>query len=207
MKILAYDTSSDVLSVALFEGCKMIEDFHATLFTRHSSVLVPTIEKLMRKCRWKAEAIGCIAVGLGPGSFTGLRVGITTAKVLSFVTGAKLVGVPSLEIIACQAETSSENIAVMLDARKGKVYAALYKKNKEGLPRVIQKPVLTEAADFLKKIRGPVVFLKEKCYPKASDLGKIAFEHFRQKKFIDPFQCEPLYLHPKDCNVIMKKRA
>ena len=129
MKILAYDTSSERLSVALFQDEKKIAEYNSPLFTRHSSVLAPTIERLLKKFRWGVERLACIAEGLGPGSFTGLRVGITTAKILSYVTGARLVGVPSLEIIAAQTKISQGKVAVMLDAKKEKVYAAIYKKN------------------------------------------------------------------------------
>ena len=91
-------------------------------------------------------------------SGSGLRprereVQVATAKVLSYVTGAKLVGVSSLEIIAAQAKTTRGNIVVLVDARKGKVYAGCYRKNTQGTLQVIRAPALTDAASFMRKIR------------------------------------------------------
>ena len=207
MKMLAYDTSSDVLSVALFEGPRRLAGFNSPLFTRHSSALVPAIDRLLRKARVKPKELNCIAVGLGPGSFTGLRVWVTTAKVLSYVTGAKLVGVSSLEIIAAQAKTTRGNIVVLVDARKGKVYAGCYRKNTQGTLQVIRAPALTDAASFMRKIGKPAVVLKDNVFPKASDLGPLARQRIKQRRFIDPFKCRPLYLYPKDCSVIRKREA
>lgn len=206
MKILAYDSSSDVLNAALFEGSKKLAESTSPLFTRHSSVLAPTLEKLLKKQGWKMEKVECIAVGLGPGSFTGLRVGLTTAKIIAYATGARLVGVPSLEILAVGAKASSGRIAVMLDAKKERVYAAIYKKNASGSLQIIQAPILTDAKSFLKKAGESAIIIGGDVFPKASDLAAIALERIQQKKFNDPFKLEPLYLHPRDCNVTKNKR-
>ena len=131
MKLLAYDTSSDLLSVALFDGKKQLAVFRSPLFTRHSSVLVPSIETLLLKAQVKVKQLDYIAMGLGPGSFTGLRVGVTAGKFLSYVTGAKIIGISSLEILAAGTKTADKEIVVMRDAKKGMVYAAIYKKDKQ----------------------------------------------------------------------------
>ncbi len=205
MKILAYDTSSDVLSAALFDGPKRLAQSGTPLFTRHSDGLVPAIEKLLKKAHCNLNALECIAVGLGPGSFTGLRVGITTAKFLSYATGAKLVGVPSLEVIACQAKSSGKNVAVMRDAKKGKVYAAIYRIDPAGVPRTVSKPQLTQEKDFLERLRTPYVLIEKDVFPNATDLARIARGLIRQKKYEDPRRLVPLYLHPRDCNVTQQK--
>ena len=132
-------------------------------------------------------------------------MGVTTAKVLCYASGAKLVGVSSLEIRALQAKTTREQIVVMLDARKGNVYAAVYKKNERNLPQVVRKPVLMGQAVFLKNVSASAVFIREDVYPSAADLAHIALDRLRQNKFLDPFEAEPSYLHPKDCNVIIKR--
>lgn len=203
MKLLAYDSSSEVLSVALFDGPKKLAEFRSPLFTRHSDILVPVIDRLLRRCRWKAGMLEYIAVGLGPGSFTGLRVGVTTAKFLSFATGAKLIGIPSLQVIAAQAETSKKDIVVTLDAKKGKIYAAVYKKDKSGVPEAIHGPMLTDEGVFMRNRKRPAVFLTPGDFPKATDLARIALEFIRRRKFSEARGLEPLYLHPKDCNVIL----
>ena len=229
MRILAYDTSSEILSIALFEGAVMAGEVESQLFTRHSAILAPSLDVILKSHRWRLKDIDVIAVGLGPGSFTGLRVGITTAKLLAWATGKKLVGVPSLEAIAYGAASSWQgDIAVMLDAKKEKLYAALYR-NQEGSLRTVQRPVLTSAVHFLKRIKKPTCFVgdgvamhrdkvlklsgksgkieevKEQGYPKAKNIVRAALPLIRAKQFTDPHDLEPLYLHPRDCNVSAPK--
>ena len=202
MNILAYDTSGDVLAAALVKDGQVIVDvgegFKPNPAARHSSVLVPTLEKLMRKARWKPEHIDAIAVGTGPGSFTGIRIGVVTAKMLAFAWGKKVVGVSSLEAIARSSEAGGR-VAVMLDARRGNVYAALYEK-KAGTVKPIIAPLLTRADDFFKKARPDFVV------DSAAGLraGAVA-EAARGRRAVSPDKIEPLYLHPKDCNVTVKR--
>ncbi len=227
MKLLSYDTSSDVLSVSIHEGATLVAELNDASLGRHSNSLAPSLERLLKERRMVLKDIHCLAIGLGPGSFTGLRVGITTAKMLAYASGMKIVGVPSLETIARGVSKWEGPIAVLLDARKGKVYAALYEKNEETF-KVIDAPRLIKIEDFLKKIKKPAYFTggavpiyREKLeqglkshfhweepsqtlFPKARDMAEAAFRFIRQKKFIDPFKLEPLYLHPRDCNVMVR---
>lgn len=196
MKILAYDSSSDILSAALYEGRKKLGEFSSDTGAKHSSVLVPMIEKLLRKCRVKLSEIDVFAVGLGPGSFTGLRVGIATAKILGYVLKKKIVGVSSLEAIARDAlEGKNASIAVALDARKSKVYGAIYERRGQKF-KVVVKPALFDAKKF------PGISAN----PKASRIAEGALDLIHRKKFINPFRLEPHYLHPRDCNVTLKHK-
>ena len=220
MKILAYDSSSEHLSIALYEDEKKISEFSSHAGARHSDILVPMIEKLLKKSGVKLSDIGVFAVDIGPGSFTGLRVGIVTAKVLGYVLKKKIVGVCSLEAIAREAlGARNGHAAVALDARKSKVYGAVYERRKEKF-RVIVKPALFDAKKFG---NHPMTLLAKRdalwraetkpneepvssSIPKASRIAEGAFPLIRQKKFIDPFFLKPLYLHPKDCNVTPPKK-
>ena len=206
MKILAYDSSSEVLSVALYDGQTKIGGLDSPLFTRHSATLAPSLDILLKAHRVSLGDIEVIAVGLGPGSFTGLRVGITTAKVLAYALKKRIVGVSSLEVIAWGCEPEQEgDVAVILDAKKGKVYAALYRREDQRM-KAVQKPALTERSAFLSRIKRPCRILddKEALLPKADNVAKAAVNLIREKKFIDPHKLEPLYLHPRTCNVIRK---
>ncbi|OIO38428.1 MAG: tRNA (adenosine(37)-N6)-threonylcarbamoyltransferase complex dimerization subunit type 1 TsaB [Candidatus Omnitrophica bacterium CG1_02_46_14] len=225
MKLLAYDTSSDVLSVAIYDGPNKIAELQSASFTRHSSILVPVLEKLLKDHRLELSKLNVLAVGLGPGSFTGLRVGITTAKVLSYVCQLKLVGVPSLETIAWKARNFEGEIAVILDAKKDKLYAGVYrfKKNKfEALhsPRLVKFEALVKnnktprlfLGDGVKIYRDQILQAKgcqildtsENAMPEASQLAERALDLVKMKKWINPFSLEPLYLHPRDCNVTVR---
>jgi tRNA threonylcarbamoyladenosine biosynthesis protein TsaB len=200
MRILAYDTSSPVLSIALFEGNKIIGGFESALFSRHSSTLAPSIDMTLRSCRRKIGDIDVLAVGLGPGSFTGLRVGLVTAKTLAYSLNKKIVSFSSLEIIARGVSAKEgENIAVLLDAKRQKVYAALFKRVGTDV-KVIEKPALVEAEAWLGGIKKPFILSRDAA-PKASDMLRPAMDLIARKQFTDPFKLEPLYLYPKDCNV------
>lgn len=204
--MLAFDTSSPTLSVALFDGFKIVRESEAPLFAQHSVALAPAVDRLLKESRWKAEALDFICVGLGPGSFTGLRVGVTTAKVLAFASKAKLIAIPSLEILAAGAPAHIQRIAVARDAKKGNVYAALYKKNKKRFLKALYGPALTQRPRFEAKIKNALQ-ISESDYPKASDLARLALGYIQEKRFCDPFSCGPLYIHPKDCNVTKPRVA
>ncbi|MGH7198256.1 MAG: tRNA (adenosine(37)-N6)-threonylcarbamoyltransferase complex dimerization subunit type 1 TsaB [Candidatus Omnitrophota bacterium] len=208
MKILAYDSSSDVLSAALFDGEKLIGEMDSPLFTRHSSTLAPSLDMLFRAHRMEIADVDVIAVGLGPGSFTGLRVGVATAKVLAYAARKKLVGVSSLEALVLGLPAWSGKKAVALDAKKGKYYAAVFE-IKKGAPRLVQGPGLVTRERILRWKKQGIDVLENGSlgHPKASGVAKAAIELIRRKKFNDPFKIEPLYLHPRDCNVIMKGRT
>ena len=227
MNLLSYDTSSEMLSVSIHKGAALVAELNDASLGPHSNSLAPSIERLLKARQMRVEDIHYLAVGLGPGSFTGLRVGITTAKLLAYASGMKIVGVPSLEAIARGVSKWKGRIAVLLDARKGKVYAGLYEKNGR-MFKILEAPKLIPIEDFLRTIKKPTYFtggavsiyretltkhLKTRfheeapsrtSFPKAKDMAQSAFGLISQKRFLDPFKLEPLYLHPRDCNVMVR---
>ncbi len=205
MKILAYDSSSEVLSVGLFDGEALIGEMESALFTRHTSTLAPCIDMLLKSHRMEIADIDVIAVGLGPGSFTGLRVGLATAKVLAYAAKKKLVGVSSLEAIAAGLPAWRGKKAVALDAKRGRHYAAVFEMKNEKL-KMIGRPSLVTGERLLswKKKGMDVLQNGDLGHPKASGVVKAAMSLIRGKKFFDPFKIEPVYLHPRDCNVTRK---
>lgn len=204
MKILAYDTSGDKLTAALAENGRLLREEESVSSERHSSTLVPFLEKLLKKARWKPEDIDVLAVGIGPGSFTGIRVGVTTAKLLGLVWKTKLVGISSLEALARTGETSEGVLPVAIDARRGRIYAALYEKKAGRFSERIS-PMLTTPEEFFKRVGGPAAIL-ERPSVRASGIALAAFDRAVRKKFKTPDSLEPLYLHPKDCNVTLPKK-
>ena len=202
-KILAYDTSTDVLSIAVADGGKILTELKSDSFVRHSEALVPALEKILKSCRMRIADIDVIAVGLGPGSFTGLRVGVTVAKLLAYSLKKNLVGVSGFESLAEGAPITDGTIAMMMDARKSMLYAAVYQKKKKSV-RVVLKPRLMRAQDFLEKAKKADWLIGDTTFPKASQIASIAFQKSKKRQWADPFRLEPLYIHPRDCNATKK---
>src|SRR3989338_8626019 len=120
MKILAFDTSSSRLSAAIYDGARQLVLSESDEPVRHSETLAPVLQKILKQAHVSPAKIDCIVVGLGPGSFTGLRIAVTTAKVLAYALKAKLIGVSSLEAAARSFGRDGE-FAVMFDAKKSQV--------------------------------------------------------------------------------------
>ncbi|MCH7631813.1 MAG: tRNA (adenosine(37)-N6)-threonylcarbamoyltransferase complex dimerization subunit type 1 TsaB [Planctomycetes bacterium] len=128
--VLAFETSGAMGSVAL--GCAG-EILSAKTFSRpraHAAEFLPTIDDLCRRHGVEPHDVGCVYVSSGPGSFTGLRIAVTAARTIAFATGALVVGVPTLEVIAQNAAEASPQpteVAVLLDAKRGRFFAATFR--------------------------------------------------------------------------------
>ena len=127
MKVLAFDTSSKVLSVALLEEENRLAELTLTIKKNHSITLMPTIEFLMASINWKPTDLDRIVVAEGPGSYTGLRIAVATAKTLAQTLKIDLVGVSSLLALVPE---EIEGLAIpVMDARRNHVYAGFYQED------------------------------------------------------------------------------
>jgi len=151
MKILAIDTSTNYLTLAVMKDDKVIGRFHRKASMMHSSMLVPMIDKLLKKARLKIKDMDGFSIGIGPGSFTGLRIGVATVKGLAYSLNKPIMTVSSLDAIAQNAKRFKGIICPVLDARKNKVYACLYKSNGETVKR-ISKYLLLPADELMKEL-------------------------------------------------------
>jgi len=225
LKILGIDTSSKVLSIAVSENQDIIREESHLLDRKHSSLLVPKIEGLLKKCRVKIHKIDAFVVGLGPGSFTGLRIGVSTVKGFGIALKRQCIGVASIDAIACNPTAKQGLIVPVIDAKRSQVYSAIYAKKGD---QVIRKSgyLLIEIEKLMKKIKGEAVFLgdgvslyKEKIaefnnrvvfleerywYPKAGNLIKLGFNRVKAAKKPNLEKLVPLYLYPEDCQVVKK---
>lgn len=125
MKRLAFDTSSQTLSVALTEDTTLLGKIDLNIKKNHSITLMPAIDFLMTNVGLAPSDLDSIAVAKGPGSYTGLRIAVTTAKTLASTLGIELIGVSSLAAIAANACVKGKVIA-LIDARRQNVYAGIY---------------------------------------------------------------------------------
>lgn len=125
--LLAFDTATPHVTVALHDGGSVIASFDSDEPMRHGEMLAPGIARVLSDARATAKDLSVIAVGVGPGPFTGLRVGLVTARTLAFVREIPVHGVCSLDILAASAiDAGLEEFAVATDARRKEVYLASY---------------------------------------------------------------------------------
>ncbi len=134
--MLAIDTSTDYLSLALMRDGKVIARFHRRSHMRHSTLLVPMIVKLLKNARTNLKNINCFCISVGPGSFTGLRIGVATVKGLAYALKKPVVTVPTLDAIAYNVKNFKGIVCPVLDARKNKIYACLYRSDGKNMKKI-----------------------------------------------------------------------
>ncbi|EQM55048.1 endopeptidase [Lactiplantibacillus plantarum EGD-AQ4] len=127
MKLLAIDTSNRPLSVAVLDDTQILATTTTNVGRNHSSTLLPIIEQAMAQAKVKPEELERVVVAAGPGSYTGLRIGVTTAKTLAFTLNKALVGVSSLAVLAGNVVMEGQLVAPLFDARRDNVFAGLYR--------------------------------------------------------------------------------
>ena len=146
MKVLAFDTSSKALSLAILEDKQILAETTINIKKNHSITLMPAIDFLMASLDWTPKDLDRIVVAEGPGSYTGLRIAVATAKTLAHTLNIELVGMSSLLALV---PTQQEGLVVpVMDARRNNVYAGFYEN---------AKPVMSEAhlsfAEVLEKVK------------------------------------------------------
>ncbi len=221
MKILALDTSTKFLCLALYEHGKLY-GYNLKAENRLSVLLGVTIKRALGAVGWRPEDIDYFAVGLGPGSFTGMRVGISAIKGLSWATKKAVVGVPTLDLLALNAASHSGYIAPMIDAKRNLIYAAIYRIKGAQLSRItgymlvapdaffkkiknntlaLGDAIALDKAGILRNTKGVTLLDADYWYPKPHNLIKLALEKIKQKKISDAFKIKPIYLYPKECQI------
>ncbi|MDD5155754.1 MAG: tRNA (adenosine(37)-N6)-threonylcarbamoyltransferase complex dimerization subunit type 1 TsaB [Candidatus Omnitrophica bacterium] len=225
MKIIGIDTSTKFLSIGAMDNHGLYE-YDVELNRMHSSLLAPGIKRVMDALGWRACAIDYFACGLGPGSFTGVRIGLAAIKGLGLALKKPLVGISSLDILARNAVSAYAGnyafVIPVLDAKRGLVYYSIYKKSGGSLERVA--PYALAALDELRRKikpdslllgdglslykeqllsskRGLKLLDKDHWYPAGRNIVILAREKIRKNKINDPFNIKPIYLYPKECQI------
>ncbi|MDP2912870.1 MAG: tRNA (adenosine(37)-N6)-threonylcarbamoyltransferase complex dimerization subunit type 1 TsaB [Candidatus Omnitrophota bacterium] len=219
MNLLAIDTSTDYMSLAVLKNGMAASRFHKKCPMRHSSMLLPMIDKMLGKAGIKIKDIDCFCISIGPGSFTGLRIGSATVKGLAYALKKPIVAIPTLDVIAENARPFKGIICPVIDARKSKVYACLYKSDGRSVTR-LSKYLLIPPEELLKKtgkydkiiflgdavhminnFRGQIRCRKSGWHPKAEVAAGLGMEYIKNKKFTRPEDLEPLYLYSRKCDI------
>ena len=158
MKILALDTATQSCSVAIVDDGSLLAELTRANSKTHSRQLMNLINTVCRIADLKAEDLDGFAVTIGPGSFTGLRIGISTVKGLAFSLGKPVVGVSSLDALAWQCAQSAYLICPLLDARKKEVYTCRYRFNHNELKKAGTEKVASPV-EAMRGIREPSIFV------------------------------------------------
>jgi tRNA threonylcarbamoyladenosine biosynthesis protein TsaB len=156
--ILGVETATWRASVGLVADGTVVAEQSLTTTGNHAASLLPLIDEVLRSAACPVDALDAIAVSSGPGSFTGLRVGLSVAKGMACATGAELVAVPTLEALARTVVHREGIICALLDARKGELYAAIFEAHAGALQRLTADALLTPDA-LLDSLPTPCVVL------------------------------------------------
>jgi tRNA threonylcarbamoyladenosine biosynthesis protein TsaB len=221
MKTLAIDTSLAAGSVAaIFDG--RVAERRLDQPGDHARLLAAAVAEVSAELGWQPHEADLIAVVRGPGSFTGLRVGVATAKALAWASAARLVGISGFEVIAAStarlAGTGDAPVTIGYDAGRGEVYAATAQPDASSptgwgvggtalhpldawiaaLPRaaVVSGPVLDRATSLLAARPDLVVAPRESWQPTAAEAGRLAIRRAEAGQVDDPFTLVPEYLRP-----------
>lgn len=154
MKILAIDTSNQTLAIGLMEDGQVVGQLQTTGVKNHSTTLMPAIQQLVAQVNWQPADLQRIVVAQGPGSYTGLRIGVTTAKTLAYTLGIDLVGISSLQTVAANCRRVSGVIVPFFDARRQNVYGAAYRWEGNTLKEILpdQHIAMTELLEQLRSV-------------------------------------------------------
>ena len=216
-KILSFDTSSEKGSVALLEGKNLRAELRSSTGTDHSELLLEAVDFLLGRAGWKLRDLTLVAAGIGPGSFTGIRIGVATGIGLAQSLGIPFAGVSGLDVLAHRV-TANGRIGVLLDARRNQFYFAEYE-SKKGRPVRIGKPALIDAADIgnyladtdwitgdldedQARMAGKSFPCRARWIPAdiflAEGIGRLGLERKRAWRSGDFLTVEPLYIRPPD---------
>ncbi len=149
---LAIETSTRRGSITLGRGDRLLQSVRLSEQRRHAVELMPAIDALCKEHGLGPGQIGEIHVSIGPGSFTGLRISVTVAKTLSYVSGAKLVAVPTLRVVAANAPAGTVRVAVMLNAKGGRCFTGIFAQG-----RPVMEPTLMTPSQLCQVYQGPLI--------------------------------------------------
>jgi tRNA threonylcarbamoyladenosine biosynthesis protein TsaB len=234
MFILAVETSTLTGSIALVEasldgegsfgGEKVLGETILNTRETHSARLMPALDRLLRETSLSLGQVQGIALALGPGSFTGLRIAVSTVKGLAYSLKVPVAGVSTLDALAYNVRYASMQVCPVLDARKKEVYAALFQGNGEGELQRISEDWVLPPEDLSARISGKTLFLgngldvyggvfqrklgplalfapAELSLPRASNVARLSLSQFKKGATLDLFSFTPTYLRRSEAEI------
>ena len=224
MLILGIETAGSQVGCAIGGHEGVLASAHAGKGRRHAENLAPQIDFVRRQAGIELGDLGAVAVDVGPGLFTGLRVGIATAVAISHALGVPMIPITSPDLMAFPARWSSRLIVTALDARRGELFTALFRKVPGGIHRVREVTVCTpddlaaelevadepallvgdgalRYADTFHDIRRIEMAEQGLAQPSARSLVQLAHARAMREEFVQPWEVEPVYLRKPDAEI------
>jgi len=220
MIVLGLDTATPQVGCALGDGDGPVASFHLSRGRRHAESLAPAIDHLCRQSGIGLDQLGAVAVDIGPGLFTGLRVGVATGKALATALGVPMIGLTSLEIVAYPHRRGAGLIASVIDARRSEVFWALFRGEEQVGECVVSTPEALASqlarqdeeivavgdgairyAPLLATIDGVELLGAGSAYPSAAVLVELAQPRAAGGDLVAPGELTPLYLRQADVRI------
>ncbi len=218
MNLLAIETSTECCSVALLHGDALIERSELAP-RRHAELVLPMAESLLREAGLRRAQLDGIAVGRGPGAFTGVRLAVSVAQGLAFALDLPVVAISSLAALAMQAPRNHAATLAAIDARMGEVYAGAFERDPNGWVRPLDEERVGRADDLilpdaqnwnvigtgwdayhdalLARLPSAPVWAKGDAFPQARDVARLALPQFEAGNALPPERALPVYLRDK----------
>lgn len=202
MTLLALDTTSGTATAALLRDGEVVLELEAQSDKKHAETVVPLIDLLLEKTGTQIEEIGLFAVDVGPGSFTGVRIGVSLVNAMAFALGRKVVPVGALFALYTALGEREKPVCALIDARNGNAYAALYQGEK-----TLSAPCAAETEAFLQKLPEGTLITgdasgEKKVYPHAGAVGLAALTLMESAAE----SVEPVYLRGSQAERMRAKR-
>jgi tRNA threonylcarbamoyladenosine biosynthesis protein TsaB len=227
--ILGISTSTQQVGCAIGGHEGVLASLQSARGRRHAETLAPAIDVVRRQAQIELDEIGCVAVDIGPGLFTGLRVGVSTAKALAHALRVPMIGVTSLDLVAFPVRWSPRVVVPAVDARRGELFTASYRQVPGGIQRLdpyrvcspedLVTDLLASRDDVLLVGDGAQryaacftelnqVELADKglSYPSPASLVQLAHAQALREEFVNTWELEPLYLRPPDAAINWETR-
>jgi tRNA threonylcarbamoyladenosine biosynthesis protein TsaB len=224
MLILAIDTATAQVGCAIVGNEGVLASAHSARGRRHAETLTPQIEFVSQQARVPLDEISAVAVDVGPGLFTGLRVGVASAKAIAFALRIPMIGVSSLDLLAFPARLSTRRIAAIIDARRGELFYAFYRQVPGGVQRLTE-PVVASPQELVSELWAtseehllvgdgalryaeqldevPRVEIAEQAlaHPSAISLAHLAHAKALREEWVPSSELEPVYLRKPDAEI------
>jgi tRNA threonylcarbamoyladenosine biosynthesis protein TsaB len=230
MRILAVDTSTQTGGIAVLSGETLVAEVQVTSTKTHAKRLMLAMDSALGMADMRLDECDGFAVTTGPGSFTGLRIGVSAVKGLGFATGKPVTGVSTLDVLAYQFPWFPHLICPMLDARKEEIYTALYKCGRDGGWDKVAAACAVDPRQWLMKIEGSCLFvgdgavlhknlIERELGPRArfvppclntlqaSVVAYIGMKQIQRGETVDVALLAPNYLRKSDAEIKLEKRG